>query len=194
MTRVWGRLLALLSALALAGCTSLLPYGDAPMRAAPFDVLGRVFVRYGDRALSANMRWQHARDSDDIWLMTPTGQALAYLREDYEGATFTGADQTQYRASSAESLTRQAMGWELPIGKLQHWVRGVAAPGMVVEIVERDADGRTRRMTQDGWQITYDYYPATQNNGLPRRMEFVSAGQTLRLVIDTWRNDKAPAP
>jgi outer membrane lipoprotein LolB len=195
MTRVWAPLLALLWALALGGCANLLPPGEASdARAAPFDVLGRVFVRYGDRALTANVRWQHARESDDIWLMTPTGQALAYLREDHEGATFTGADQVQYRATRVESLTRQAMGWELPVSRLQFWLRGAAAPGASAQVIERDSDGRTRRMMQDGWQVTYDYYPAGQNNGLPRRMELASTGQTLRLVIDTWRTEAAEGP
>jgi outer membrane lipoprotein LolB len=86
------------------------------------------------------------------------------------------------------------MGWELPVSRLQFWLRGAAAPGTPAQVIERDGEGRTRRMTQDGWQVTYDYYPAGQNNGLPRRMELASAAQTLRLVIDTWRSEAAEAP
>jgi outer membrane lipoprotein LolB len=179
--------------LVLSGCASLSGWFSSPResaaRAAPFDILGRVLVSYDGRAFTANVRWLHTADSDDLWLMTPTGQALAYLREDSAGATLTSADQTQYRATQIESLSKRALDWELPIRRLQYWVRGAAAPDVQSKIIERNDGGRTRLLAQDGWRITYDYYPATQNDGLPRRIEVVSAAQTMRLVIDTWRND-----
>jgi outer membrane lipoprotein LolB len=179
-------LLALL--LGLSGCASLTPE-PAIARAAPFDVLGRVLVNYDGRGLTAHVRWLHAQDADEIWLMTPTGQALAHVREDAEGAVITTADQTQYRAARVEALTRRALGWELPISRLQYWVRAMPAPGGPAEITERDAAGKIRTLAQDGWRIAYDYYPSGQNDGLPRRLEVVGAAQTLRLVIDTWNTE-----
>jgi outer membrane lipoprotein LolB len=172
---------------AVSGCASLPPPRVA--RAAPFDLLGRVLVNYDGRAFTANVRWVHAVDGDDLWLMTPTGQALAQVREDGSGAILTAADQTQYRAARVEALTQRALGWELPMTRLQHWVLGAAVPDTAAEITERDASGKIRQLSQDGWRITYEYYPPTQNEGLPRRMELVGAAQTLRLVIDTWRQD-----
>jgi len=112
--------------LVLSGCASLSGLLSSPRepaaRAAPFDILGRVLVSYDGRAFTANVRWLHTADSDDLWLMTPTGQALAYLREDSAGATLTSADQTQYRATQIESLSKRALGWELPIRRLMHEV------------------------------------------------------------------------
>lgn len=187
--RGWCLPITLLSLAVLAGCASLLPAARAPVpRAAPFDVLGRVLVSFDGRALSANVRWLHTAEIDDIWLMTPTGQALAYLREDREGATFTGVDQTSYRASSMAALTQRALGWELPTVQLQHWLRGVPAPGVNPELVERNADGRIKQLGQHGWRVSYDYDPQAPNANLPRRMELKREAQTLRLVIDTWRD------
>jgi outer membrane lipoprotein LolB len=184
--------------LGLGGCASLQPQTPAAPRAAPFEVLGRVLVSYDGRAFTANVRWRHAPDADEIWLMTPTGQALAHLHEDGTGAVITSADQTQYRASRVEALTKRALGWELPMTRLQYWVRGVPAPVIPpdapAEIGERDTAGRIRQLMQDGWRISYEHYPLTQNDGLPRRLELVGAAQTLRLVIDTWRGeDDKPA-
>jgi outer membrane lipoprotein LolB len=136
----------------------------------------------------------HATDTDDIWLMTPTGQALAQIRQDFGGAMITTAEQKQYRASSVEALTKQALGWEVPISRLQHWLRAQPVPGLAAEIIERDAAGKIRQLVQDGWRVTYDYYPAAVNDGLPRLMEVVGADQTLRLVIDTWRPNTPDAP
>ena len=50
----------------------------APRDPQPFDVLGRVLVTYSGSALTANLRWEHGAQQDQIWLMTPTGQTLAY--------------------------------------------------------------------------------------------------------------------
>ncbi len=175
--------------LTLAGCASVQPVPEMAGRAAPFDVLGRVLVHYDGRAFSANVRWLHGADADELFLMTPTGQVLAQLREDAEGAVFTSADKREYRGARAESLTKQALGWELPLARMQHWVRGVPVPNYPAVIDERDAAGKIRHLTQDGWKITYEYYAAAENDGLPRRMEIVGEKQTMRLVIDTWRKE-----
>lgn len=180
---------AVLIAVAISGCASVQPVPEKAGRAAPFDVLGRVLVLYEGKSVTANVRWLHARDSDELWLMTPTGQALAYVREDANGATLTGADKRQFSAARVEALTKQGLGWELPLARLQHWIRGAPMPNTPFEMPLRDEAGKPRVLTQDGWKITYEYYPAGENDGLPQRMEVVGATQTLRLVIDTWRKD-----
>lgn len=192
--RVFGvRALPLLLAALLGACASVPELRKPAARAAPFDVLGRVLVSYDGRAFTANVRWVHGAQSDDLWLMTPTGQALAHMHENASGATLTSADQTTYRGADVETLTQRGLGWALPIGRMQYWLRGEAVPDTPSEIVERNGEGRTRQLAQDGWRITYDYYPATQNGGLPRRLELVGEAQTLRLVIDTWRDESLSA-
>ncbi len=180
--------LLLVAALTLGGCASVQPVPNAA-RAAPFEVLGRVLVHHQGNAMSANVRWLHAADADELWLMTPTGQAFAHIREDAAGAVLTSADQRQYRADRVEALTKQGLGWELPMARLQYWIRGAPVPNTPSEVAERDAAGKIKQLAQDGWKISYDYYAAAENDGLPRRMEVVGATQTLRLVIDTWRKD-----
>lgn len=180
--------------MSIGGCASVPSSLQGASRAAPFDVLGRMLVNFDGRSLTANVRWLHAPDADDVWLMTPTGQALAHLREFADGAVITLADQTQYRAGSLETLAQRALGWELPVGHLQHWVRGSPAPGVNSETVERDDEGRIRQLTQAGWRVAYDYFGVGENKDLPRRMEVVGSAQTLRLVIDSWRRETADAP
>ena len=186
----WACAALLAPLLFLAGCGAL-PVGEKIERAAPFELMGRVLVRQEGRAFSANVRWVHAQDSDELWLLTPTGQGLAQLREDATGATLIGVNQTVIRGTSIESLTRQGLGWSLPVTRMQHWVRGAPAPGAAFVINERDAAGKVRLLTQDGWRVNVEHYPADTQNGLPRRMELVGAAQTIRLVIDTWGRSEA---
>lgn len=186
--KTWGALPALL----LSACAALAPQPRTPA-ATPFDLLGRVLVSYDGRAFSSNVRWQHTAQGDEIWLMSPAGQTLAHIIRADDGAVLTAADQQQYRASSVESLTRRALGWELPLDRLQHWVRGQAAPGSVPDVLERDAGQRPAVLVQDGWRIAYVNYPPEQHDGLPRRLDLASGAQSIRLVIDDWRST-IPAP
>ena len=177
------------SALALAGCAALAPSDKPAQRAAAFDLVGRVAVTFDGRNFSSGLRWQHAVERDEVWLMTPTGQALAHIQADDEGATLTGADRQTYRAADVEALTRRGLGWELPVTRLAWWVRGELVPGSEAGEAVRDQQGRLARFTQDGWSITLAHPGVEDRAGRPQRVELVRGGHQIRLVIDSWRDD-----
>ena len=154
----------------------------------PFDLSGRVLVRYDGRAFSSGLRWEHAPGRDEIWLLSPVGSALAHIVDDGDGAILTAADERQYRAASVENLTRQALGWELPVARLKYWLRGEVAPGSPPDAIVRGDDQRITQLEQAGWRIALTYYPAQEYGGLPRRLELVRGSHEIRLVIDTWRD------
>jgi outer membrane lipoprotein LolB len=180
---------AAVAALALAGCAALAPSDKPAQRAAAFDLVGRVAVTFEGRNFSSGLRWQHAVDRDEVWLMTPTGQALAHIQADDEGATLTGADRQTYRAADVEALTRRGLGWELPVTRLAWWVRGELVPGSEAGEAVRDQQGRLARFTQDGWSITLAHPGVEDRAGRPQRVELVRGGHQIRLVIDSWRDD-----
>ena len=186
------RIVALAAAFTVAACATLVPDGGPPRAPQPFDLSGRVLVSYEGRAFTSNLRWQHLPERDEIWLLTPLGQGLGHIASDADGAIFTGADRKQYRGAGVEGLTRQALGWELPLTRLQYWVRGEVAPDTTAQGIERDAARRLTGLAQDEWQISIAYYPPDQHEGLPRRLELRRGGdQTIRLVVDAWRRESA---
>ncbi|MDP3139065.1 MAG: lipoprotein insertase outer membrane protein LolB, partial [Burkholderiaceae bacterium] len=69
----------LAATLAVSACATMAP-GPREISAAatPFDLSGRVLVNYDGRAFSSSVRWQHAQQRDEIWLLSPVGQTLAY--------------------------------------------------------------------------------------------------------------------
>ncbi len=121
--------------------------------------------------------------------MTPTGQALAHIFADEDGAKLTGADRQTYEAADVESLTRRALGWALPLSRLAWWVRGEPVPGSEPAEAVRDQQGRLVRLVQDGWSITLAHPGAGEPRALPQRVELVREGHQMRLVIDSWRGD-----
>lgn len=187
------RALALACTLLAAACAA--PPLETPGPATPstpFDLSARVVVRYDGHAFSSGLRWRHAAGRDEIWLVSPVGQALVHIVEDGDGALLTGADQRQHRAASVESLTRQALGWELPVARLKYWLRGEVAPGAPPEKMARDQSQRIVQLEQAGWRIALSYEPPSDHKGLPRRLELVRGSHEIRLVIDTWRDEAAP--
>jgi outer membrane lipoprotein LolB len=176
----------------LSGCAALAPSDRPAERAAAFDLVGRVAVTFDGRNFSSGLRWQHAVDRDEVWLMTPTGQALAHIQADEEGATLTGADRQTYSAADVEAITRRALGWELPLTRLAWWARGETVPGSQAGEVVRDQSGRLVRFIQDGWSITLAHPGADGRGAMPQRVELVRGAHQIRLVIDNWRDDGAP--
>lgn len=169
----------------------------APRDPRPFDLLGRALVAYesetGRQAITANLRWEHGADRDEIWLMTPTGQTLAHIVDTSEGAVLTRADQQQFRATSTEALTRQALGWALPLSRLQYWVRGAPAPGDAPAAVERNAANRLTAFQQHGWRVGLIYQDdGGERAGLVRRIDLTDRANEIRFVIDTWRDTGRP--
>ena len=181
---------ALAAVAVLAGCAALEP--SRPVRAPAFDLLGRVAVSYDGRAFSSGVRWQHYAARDEIWLLTPVGQALAYIEADAAGAVLTAADGKQHQAADVGSLTRRALGWEFPLEPLSWWVRGDLLPGGVIGEVLRDQQGRLVRLRQDGWSITLTHATGDEPGGLPQRLELTRDAYQIRLVIDGWRREDAP--
>lgn len=175
--------LALAAGVVLSACAALPQQAHAPA----FDLLGRMAVTYDGRALSSSVRWEHLEQSDELWLLLPTGQALAHIRAGAMGATLTTADRTEYHAGDVESLTGRALGWELPMARLTWWVRGEAVPGLPFAEERRDALGRLVRLSQDGWLITWVQPSSGNDGGLPQRIELVREKHQIRLIIDNWR-------
>ncbi len=175
----------------LAACAALMPVERLPA-AAPFDIIGRVLASNDGRAFSSGVRWRHETGGDEIWLLSPVGQTLAHIAADEGGATLTAADQQTYRAASVETITREALGWPLPLDRLQYWITGDAVPGIAVTKIERDARGRVITLEQSNWRIRFAYSETGGSKERPRRLDMAQDGQQIRLVIDTWRNGGVP--
>jgi outer membrane lipoprotein LolB len=179
---------ALAAAAVIAGCALLQP--ERPVeRARAFDLVGRVAVNHEGRAFSAGVRWEHTVERDEVWLLTPVGQALAHITGDARGASYTGADRSRHAAQDIGSLTRRAFGWELPIENLSWWVQGAIAPAAVIQHVERDEHGRLVTLAQEGWRIAYTHYAPGENGGRPRRLDISGGAQEIRFIVDSWRGE-----
>jgi outer membrane lipoprotein LolB len=88
-------------------------------------------------------------------------------------------------ARDADTLTREALGYVLPVTGLTWWVQARPAPGSAFEAT-RDAAGRLTQLKQDGWTIDYLQYAA---DARPRKLTVAREGLEIRLVADSWQNE-----
>ncbi len=172
---------------AIAGCAALrapqvLPSSNAGIDT--FSLTGRVAVKLEQRGYSAKLSWRHAAAGDRLRLLSPIGSVIAELEADATGARLTAWDNTVYRSGDVQTLTREVLGWDLPLQGLRHWVVGRAEPVLRVQDEERDAHGRLTSLTQNEWRITYLAYAG--DSALPARIALAHERLNLRLIIDRW--------
>ncbi|HEX7972682.1 MAG TPA: lipoprotein insertase outer membrane protein LolB [Thiobacillus sp.] len=177
-----------LLALLLGGCVSVpaVPRGSAASALSPQWVLqGRIGVQNGEQSLSGQIRWRHRTDADELLLTSPLGQGVARIVRDVDGVTLEVPDQSVRHAADADTLTRDALGYELPMAGLTWWVQARPDPARVFEATH-DAAGRLTQLRQDGWVIDYLQY-AADTPTRPRKLVVTRQGLEIRLVADSWQ-------
>lgn len=175
----------LVFALVLSGCAQLPFVGQGRSQGSPvsFEMLGRVYVRFGPQAFSGSLRWRHDDSADEVWLGGPLGQTAAHIVRDSTGATLTTADQQTYQSMSIESLTKDGLGWSLPLADLSYYVLGEVPPG-ASSAAERDGAGHMTRLEREGWVVRWTRREAAAPGPAILRLDLRKEDVEIRLVID----------
>lgn len=157
-----------------------------------FALEGRFALRQEANNYSGRLSWRHDGVDNEVLLASPFGQGIARITTSASGAELTTSDGKTYGAPDAQTLTRQLLGYALPLTELAEWVRGHSA-GATEASVERDALGRPLRLRHDAWRISYEYDTADAQ-ALPTLLFAENAnGMELRLRIDEWSDLAAAA-
>jgi outer membrane lipoprotein LolB len=152
-----------------------------------FDIAGRLSARHGSDALTANFRWRHASQRDELELASPLGQTVALLSGDASNVRLQAADGRVSTASDWSALTAQGLGWPLPVDGLAFWIQGAPHPGSAFS-TETGDDGRVALLRQDGWTIVYHAYTqAAAPDWRPARMTLSYPDVELRIAVDRWQ-------
>ncbi len=177
-------------ALALGGCASPVPVPPLEMRAAlpgDWSLQGRIGIRTDEQSLSGQIHWQHRAGLDELLMTSPLGQGVARIVSNADGVTLEVPNQPVRHAPDAEALTREVLGYGIPVSGLAWWVQAHPAPGRVFEAT-RDAAGRFAQLKQDGWVIDYLQY-AGDASARPHKMVVAREGLEIRLVADSWQGE-----
>ena len=144
---------------------------------------GRAAIRHGSQSGSVDIDWEdQAASGYTVALSAPlTGQAWR-LHEVAGRATLEGLKGGTRAGNDGASLLRQATGFEIPVGSLRAWVRGVPDAARPVDRY-LFANGVLVGLEQGGWRIDY---PQRAADGLPTRINAARPDDGVRLAIDRW--------
>jgi outer membrane lipoprotein LolB len=165
----------------IGGCASLPAGPGGAVAPDGFELTGRAAVRYASDGASVGIAWRHGPASDDLLITSPLGQGIARISRRNGEVRLVTADQKEYAASDAESLTEQVLGWRLPLAGLADWVQGRADPTRPARLT-RDAQRRPWELLQDDWRVEYEEFESAR----PSRMRISRPGLEIRLVVDRW--------
>ena len=171
----------------LAGCASTRPSQVLPasnVSIGAFSLNGRVAVKLDDRGYTASLRWRHSALRDYLRLLSPLGSVIGEIEADSDGATLTTGDRKVYRSNDVQSLTREVLGWDLPLAGLRYWVTGRADPGAPVQAQSRDDNKRLKSLMQNDWRIAYSEYFG--DSAMPARLSLAHDRLNLRLIVESW--------
>ncbi len=183
-----GITVAALLALSLGGCASVpsITRVDPASSFPPnWTLQGRIGVQSGEQSVSGQIHWQHRPETDEVLMTSPLGQGVARIVRDAEGVALEVPNQPTRRAPDADTLTREALGYVLPVAGLTWWVQARPDPGHAFEATRDDA-GRLAQLRQNGWVIDYLQYAADMP-ARPRKLVVTREGLQIRLVADSWQ-------
>jgi outer membrane lipoprotein LolB len=155
-----------------------------------WELQGRVALRMEDEGWHGGLYWRQQGDAYQIRISGPFGQGGIRLDGERGRVRFQQGERIT-RATDAQALMQQELGWSLPLEGLDHWVRGVPRRPDQARLAF-DAEGRLARLEEAGWVVDYQGYGEDTVPPLPTRIALEHAGLRLRLVVDQWQR-LAPA-
>ncbi|WP_229457776.1 outer membrane lipoprotein LolB [Massilia glaciei] len=182
--------------LLLAACATPGSY-TSQAKVAPYretiDLGGRLSVNYqkdgNPETISVKFAWAQVPGRIDLDLATPLGQTVARISVTPGSATLTQANQAPRAAADIDSLTRQTLGWSLPVAGLRDWVQGYATDASGARFAASPV--RHSVTTDDGWRLRFvSWQDPDAARPVPRRIDAERSATAsadalaIRIVLD----------
>lgn len=156
-----------------------------------FDVQARIGVQNGKDGYTGSLRWQRRDERDTVDIFTPVGTLFAKLSRSPSGAAIETANGKRYENADPAQLSREVIGWDLPLESLRYWLFARPAPQTKTQRFDYGRDGKPAFLEQDGWRVTYLAYTDTGAEVLPSRIDLEYPELKVKMIVARWR-DAAP--
>lgn len=173
----------------IQSCASRAPLDEAlkdPATLKQWGFEGKAGLRNNGKAQSAFINWEQKNDDFRIELHGPFGKGLTII-EQSKGQIQLIDDEKSTSASSAEELLAQTTGLQMPVSRLQWWLRGLAAPSIKVTNIELDEFGTLNKFQQQNWQVSISRFVNVDGYKLPERIVVENQAYRLTVVLKSWQ-------
>ena len=151
---------------------------------------GKLALRSSNASESTNLSWRQDKQQTQVELRGPLGVGATTIHSD--GLQLDIYQDAQHRVVdiSSPGAMLQNTGWDLPLGALPYWLKGMPSPDYSVEFLELDpATELLRKLQQDDWEVSYGEYKRFQQFTLPTRLDIRRKDTSARLLIRQWQID-----
>jgi outer membrane lipoprotein LolB len=190
------RLTLLALAAALSGCatsTTNLSRSTVGEYRDTIDLSGRLSVNYQKEgrpeSLTGNFNWTQRPGRIDVSLASPLGQTIAAISITPQGATLTQSNREPWVAKDIDTLSAQALGWQLPVSGLRDWLQGYATDAHGKRFAASPANNTV--FTRDGWRLRFvSWLDENTPHPRPRRIDAERSATgsadelAIRIVVD----------
>jgi outer membrane lipoprotein LolB len=160
-------------AFTLAGCaTSTANLSTAQVGAYrdTIDLNGNIAVNYqanGEQHPSnGKFSWTQRPGRIEVSLFSPLGQTIAEISVTPDAATLTQANREPRTARDIDTLTKETLGWSLPVGGLRDWLQGYAVDAQGKRFAASPANNNV--LTRDGWRLRFVDWQKGTATPMPR--------------------------
>ena len=147
--------------------------------------VGRISLDDGEQGGSGKLRWDVRADHSELDFHGAMGRGAWNLTIDPDRVVLREANGMEQTAADVNEVVQDRMGWLLPVGALQWWVRGLAAPG-VIEDEQFDSEGLLTSLHQFGWSVDFSRYDSRDVLALPIRLNATRDNYRVKLAISRW--------
>ena len=152
-----------------------------------WSIHGHLAVQAGGEGWSATLNWEQDHQDYTLRFIAPLGQGTYQLSGEEGNVKLVTADNKEYRATDAERLMQDNLGWNVPLHGLKYWVRGAPEPGVATDNLLLDEQGRMTDLQQSGWRISISRYGEFNGKELPSKLFMQNDRFQLRLVVLDWK-------
>lgn len=155
-----------------------------------WQLTGKLAVRQpSDSGTAIINYWIQSGNAYDIGLSSSflgMGSTRLQGTPDFIELTMPGGD--RYQSGNPEALVEAATGWQLPLGNLTRWIKGLPGTDGSYGLLF-DNQGQLALIRQQGWEIRYDRRNRFIENYplLPARLTAIKGEKRVRLVVSDWQ-------
>jgi outer membrane lipoprotein LolB len=170
--------LAAAAILSLAGCATT-NFSTAPVAAYrdTIDLNGTIGVSYQKddglpERVNGRYTWTQHPGRVEVSVFDPFGQTVAEISVTPDAATLTQPKREPRTAKDIDTLTRQALGWPLPVAGLRDWLQGYAVDAQGKRFAASPANNNV--FTRDGWRLRFAEWqnkPGPNGAPMPKRIQ-----------------------
>lgn len=188
-----GRALALVAALATAGCAPQALVDDglsyaqrrAKLAAAThWEIDGRAAIDTGERAFQGRFQWRQSNRHLMLAVHGPFGAGSIRIDGTLQDLTLAARGETWQLTDPEPELSR-IVGWWVPVGSLDSWLRGLPDAAYPAQ-VSRGRHGTLTALTQRRWQLRYSDYTVESGVLLPGKIAMTHGPLRIELTVDTY--------